>query len=253
MDIIRSFSRRSFVLTMFFTILLIVVVKTAFFFGMNAFDAKVSLLLRSRTALPETKVLVNQLSMMIYDIKFYFTPVSTLVFCLFGLLLWLFLRAFFVKLVKGESLPDKTKRVDTAEKPPMDSAEKKHQDRRMFLHLIALLQREGRIVDFFLENLDLYEDAQIGAAVRNVHENCRNVINKNLSPKPVIDKNEGEEITVDPGFDPGAIKLTGNVTGEPPFRGILRHKGWQAKKLDLPTLSTGSDSSIIAPAEVEIL
>lgn len=253
MDIIRSFSRRSFVLTMFFTILLLVVVKTAFFFGMNAFDAKISLLLRSQTALPETKVLVNQLSMMLYDIKFYFIPVSTLVFCLFGLLLWLFLRVSFVKLVKGTSLPEKTKKEDTAEKTPMDRAEKKHQDRRLFLHLIALLQREGRIVDFFLENLDLYEDAQIGAAVRNVHENCRNVINKNLSLKPVIDKNEGEEITVDPGFDPGAIKLTGNVTGEPPFRGILRHKGWQAKKLDLPTLSAGSDSSIIAPAEVEIL
>jgi len=69
----------------------------------------------------------------------------------------------------------------------------------------------------------------------------------------VIDRSEGEEIQVEPGFDPDAIKLTGNVTGEPPFKGILRHKGWRTRKLELLALSGGQDARIIAPAEVEIL
>ena len=68
----------------------------------------------------------------------------------------------------------------------------------------------------------------------------------------MIDQNEGDSITVPADFDPNAIKLTGNVTGEPPFHGLLRHKGWRASRLELPTLSTVNDPSILAPAEVEI-
>ena len=108
------------------------------------------------------------------------------------------------------------------------------------------------MLDFFSENLDQYEDAQIGAAVRSVHENCRKVIDKNLAPKPVIDGEEGEEVTID-RVDTHAVILTGEVVGEPPFQGILRHRGWQAKRLEVPTFSGSGDSRIIMPAEVEIL
>jgi len=115
-----------------------------------------------------------------------------------------------------------------------------------------VLQRQGRLVDFLSEDLDVYEDEQIGAAVRGIHENCKKVISKSLTLEAVISGSEGEEVTVDEGFDPGAIKLTGNVTGQPPFKGILRHKGWRTKKLELPVLSDAQDAAIIAPAEVEI-
>jgi hypothetical protein len=63
---------------------------------------------------------------------------------------------------------------------------------------------------------------------------------------------EGERVTVDVDFDPGAIKLTGKVVGKPPFSGIIRHKGWQVGKVKLPTLSGRQNAEIIAPAEVEI-
>ncbi len=124
--------------------------------------------------------------------------------------------------------------------------------RRLFLHFLSVLQREGRLLDFFAEELELYDDEQIGAAVRSIQEDCKKTVNKYLAPAPVIDKEEGEEVDIPSGFDPDAIKLTGNVSGEPPFKGILRHRGWKASKKDLPKLSDVLDPSIIVPAEVEI-
>jgi hypothetical protein len=131
-------------------------------------------------------------------------------------------------------------------------ATRRHQE-RLFLHLLCLLQREGRLLDFLAEDLAQYEDAQIGAAVRGVHESCKKTMDKNIRLQPVIDQPEGEPARIDPGFDPQAVKLTGHVTGEPPFNGILRHRGWRTAKLELPTLSDVQDPGIIAPAEVEII
>jgi hypothetical protein len=109
------------------------------------------------------------------------------------------------------------------------------------------------LIDFFAEDLSLYEDAQIGAAVRSIQDNCKNSLQKHLNPKAVIDQNEGETISVPADFDANTIKLTGNVSGDPPFKGILRHKGWRAARLELPTLSMVKDPSVLAPAEVEVL
>jgi hypothetical protein len=176
-----------------------------------------------------------------------------IVFLIFGILLWVGLRQIAKNSFKksGKPLPEKHIRASAAS--AADRAAEQYTQQRLFLHLLSVLQREGRLVDFFSEDLNLYEDAQIGGAVRAIHENCKKAVNKSLSLEAVIDRNEGEEIQVDPGFDPDAIKLTGNVAGEPPFKGILRHKGWRTRKLELPALSGGQDARIIAPAEVEIL
>ena len=40
------------------------------------------------------------------------------------------------------------------------------------VQILAALQREGRLIDFLEEDLSAYEDAQIGAAVRNIHQGC---------------------------------------------------------------------------------
>lgn len=130
--------------------------------------------------------------------------------------------------------------------------EKDLSDRRLFLHLFSLMQREGRLMDFLDEELDQYDDAQIGSAVRSIHAGCRQLVEEYLNPKPVMDQAEGEEVEIPVDFDPGVIKLTGNVVGEPPFSGILRHKGWQVGKMNLPTLSGRQNAEIISPAEVEI-
>jgi len=120
------------------------------------------------------------------------------------------------------------------------------------VQLLGLLQREGRLVDFLREDIQSYEDEQIGAAVRAIHESCRQVLNEHLTLEPVLSGNEGDDVTVPKDFDPSAIRLTGNVSGEPPFRGTLRHSGWRAKQVKLPSQPSGQDPKIVAPAEVEI-
>lgn len=178
---------------------------------------------------------------------------------LFGILLWLTLRASIRRSLTNMEASKPTAPTPKKVKknlPPRPTPEEKEalarENQRRSLHLLSLLQREGRLVDFLEENLKDYDDAQIGAAVRNIQENCQKALKKYLKIKSVIDKEEGEEIALEKGFDASAIKLTGNVTGEPPFKGTLQHCGWRVGQFDLPTLSGSPDPTIIAPAEVEV-
>jgi hypothetical protein len=125
-------------------------------------------------------------------------------------------------------------------------------EKRLFFHLFAVLQREGRLLDFLQEDLSLYGDEQIGAAVRSIHENCKKTMDRYLSPEPVMENTEGDSVEIPAGFDPNAIKLVGNVVGEPPFTGVVRHRGWKLRSAALPKLSEAGNPEIIAPAEVEI-
>lgn len=127
------------------------------------------------------------------------------------------------------------------------------EEKRRFLHFLSVLQREGRLLDFFNEDLSVYEDEQIGAAVRGIHENCKKTMKKYIDPVPVTDMEEGSEIVIKEGFDPETFRLVGNVTGNPPFKGVVRHRGWKASRQNMPELSKIKDSSIMAPAEVEII
>src|SRR5438270_6807991 len=86
------------------------------------------------------------------------------------------------------------------------------------LRLLALLQREGRLLDFLLEDIQSYPDAQIGAAVRDIHRQCQAAIKEHLVLQPVLPQAERAEVDVPRGFDPAQIRLVGNVTGEPPFK-----------------------------------
>ncbi len=123
---------------------------------------------------------------------------------------------------------------------------------RVFLHNISVLQREGRLLDFFQEDLSLYEDEQIGAAVRSIHEDCSKAMKKYIDPRPLHDLEEGAQVTIEPGFDMEKIRLVGNVAGDPPFTGIVKHRGWRAGKKGVPRLFDVRDASVIAPAEIEI-
>ena len=123
------------------------------------------------------------------------------------------------------------------------------------LALLALLQREGRFVDFVRDPAMLEAgttDADIGAAVRAVHRGCLKVIEQYLSLEPVMPQDEEAKVSVPKGFDPSEIRLIGEAKGEAPFKGTLRHKGWRVVEAKLPTLAEGVDRTVIAPAEVEI-
>jgi hypothetical protein len=123
---------------------------------------------------------------------------------------------------------------------------------RAALRLLAVLQREGRLVDFVEEDLSGFSDAQIGAAARTVHSGCRRAIEEHFRLEPVYRETEGATVTVASGFDPAAVRLVGNVVGAPPFRGQLRHHGWRARDVRLPGAPEAADPSVVAPAEVEL-
>jgi hypothetical protein len=118
--------------------------------------------------------------------------------------------------------------------------------------LLATLQREARLVDFFMENLESYSDAQIGAAARDVHRDAAASIKRLFGLEAVVEGPEGRELQVPEGFDAGCYRLTGNVSGEPPFQGTMVHHGWRATKCELPAWSGGAAADIVAPAEVEL-
>jgi hypothetical protein len=120
------------------------------------------------------------------------------------------------------------------------------------VQMLALLQRDGRLIDFLAEDISAYPDAQLGAAVRTIHETCRQVLDHYVKLEPILNSEEDQPVTVHVGFDPAAIKLIGNVAGEPPIRGVLRHKGWRVKDVNLPSLPQGAGRMVVAPAEVEL-
>ena len=120
------------------------------------------------------------------------------------------------------------------------------------LQLLALLQRDARLIDFSQENLSAYSDADIGGAARVVHEGCAKVLREHFSLAPVRTEAEGSRITLNEGFDARAIRLTGNVVGQAPFQGALSHRGWRATEVRLPRLADGHDATVLAQAEVEL-
>lgn len=120
------------------------------------------------------------------------------------------------------------------------------------LQLLGLLQRDARLIDFVEEDMTAYADAEVGAAARIVHEGCRKVLREHFTLEPVRSEPEGSRITLEQGFDAAAIRVTGNVVGEPPFKGSLAHRGWRVAEARLPRLAIEHDASIVAQAEVEL-
>ena len=128
--------------------------------------------------------------------------------------------------------------------PPKPSAEP--------LWLLALLQREGRLLDFLLEDVAGYSNEQIGAAVRDIHRQCKKALADHLVLEPVVPAAENDRVEVAAGFDPSAIRLTGNVAGSPPFRGNLLHHGWRVREIKIARPPEGQDQFVVQPAEVEV-
>jgi hypothetical protein len=156
-----------------------------------------------------------------------------------------------VRLRGGEpALPAETK--TTEEKVAKESVVLREATPDAALQLLALLQREGRFVDFLQEDMASFSDAQIGGAARVVHDGCRKAIAEHLPLAPVRSEEEGASITLEKGFDAASVRLTGNVAGQPPFRGSLAHRGWRVREVKLPKMAEGHDPTIVAPAEVEL-
>jgi len=250
MDPVKNFVKKSFLITIAVLLILLGLIIVGFNWEISAIQTRLS-------GLTEP-VAVNQLTAALDEVKSAIYMNALPIFlgiCITFALLIGFVNQRLARALKhavAAAGKPKAQKVEKVAPPKADRAETRRRDQRFFLHLIGVLQQEGRLLDFFSENLVDYEDAQIGAAVRAIHEDCRQAMRKYIVPGPVMTENEGDAITIAPGFDAMAIKLTGNVTGEPPFSGVVRHRGWRAKKNELPQLKDVGDPLIITPAEVEV-
>lgn len=224
--VIKSFSLRSFFQSLFFSTLLFAIIACFYW--------------RSRDV-------GTPLNVMEYAWLYVFL-------ILFGMLQWLFQKEILVTLADRQTDAPQTQQPPstTTRESDADRKRRNKHEQRLFVHLFSVLQREGRLMDFLQEDLSLYEDAQIGATVRSIHENCKKTVDRYLSPEPVMKHAEGDSVEIAPGFDQHAVKLVGNVVGQPPFSGIIRHRGWQMRSISLPKLSEADNPNLIAPAEVEI-
>ncbi len=120
------------------------------------------------------------------------------------------------------------------------------------VYTLVLMQREGRLVDFLQENIDNYTDEQIGAAVRSIHSGAGKVLAENFHLKPVRSEDEGAKVEVPESFDSSAIKLTGSVPDQGPYKGTLAHRGWRADDTHFPARNQSVDPNVIQPAEIQI-
>ncbi len=118
--------------------------------------------------------------------------------------------------------------------------------------LLATLQREARLIDFLQEDISTYDDAQVGAAVRDIHRESQKVVGRLFALAPVVDQEDGTPVDV-PKNPVGRFQLVGQVGDQRPERGTLVHPGWQATKCELPTWSGAEKAAmVVAPAEVEV-
>jgi hypothetical protein len=120
------------------------------------------------------------------------------------------------------------------------------------LQLLALLQRDGRFIDFLEQEIGTFPDVEIGAVARVVHEGCRKALHAHATITPIRTEEEGATVTLPEGYSPSLVKLSGKVQGAAPYKGVLRHRGWRATDLVLPVPVKGHDSTVIAAAEVEL-
>lgn len=169
-------------------------------------------------------------------------------------------RAFFALLFSGR-LPDDIARASgfskSTEKKAAPAAAPTVKNTDGALQLLGLLQKEARLLDFLMEDIAPYSDEQVGAAVRNVHQQCQDTLRKHLRLAPIVDGVEGTHIKLDSlgalGRDPAAVKFIGNLPAQgKPTGGTLRHRGWRADTVDLPTVAAKQNLSILGAAELEV-
>jgi hypothetical protein len=161
-----------------------------------------------------------------------------------ALVLWVVVEVLGRRAMRSPTLPQAEVHETARPSPSSPSAA---------IYILSILQRRGRLIDFLQEDLSMYSDEQVGAAVRNIHQGCKEALVELVDVKPIVKEEEGAEVTIQPGFDAHSVRLTGNVVGDPPFKGILRHHGWRVVRLDLPQRILEQEKEwVVDPAEVEV-
>ena len=119
---------------------------------------------------------------------------------------------------------------------------------------LATLQERGRLVDFLMEDITTYDDAQVGAAARVVHQGCKGALQEHFRIRSIREESEGSSVTIPVGYAADEYRLIGNIRGAGPFSGTLVHRGWKTESVKLPRLVRVNAGRLptIAPAEIEL-
>ncbi len=253
MDIIKWYSRRSVQVIAIFGVLWASATGVFLYVGADWLAHHFSGEIDQSTLQKNAVWLIQQIDAVRLNYFKMILPVIVGVVFLSSWLLWWVLRSLVSRMVlKRRKEREAGEMKDPRKNDFVDHKIEEDRKRRLFLYALSILQREGRLLDFLQEDLSRYEDEQIGAAVRSIQEDCKKAVKKYIDLKPVVEQEEGQIVRLEPGFDMDAVKLTGNVSGEPPFEGLLKHRGWKAGKKETPKLSDVQDSSVITPAEIEL-
>ncbi len=143
--------------------------------------------------------------------------------------------------------------VDEPLRPATERPEANRADAEI-VHFLSMLQEKGRLVDFLMDDINAYSDAQVGAAARVVHAGCKGVLKDHFSINPVRPEPEGSTVQVPAGYSADEYRLVGKIAGSAPFTGVLVHRGWKTDIVKLPQLLRVAADRLpaIAPAEVEV-
>jgi hypothetical protein len=118
--------------------------------------------------------------------------------------------------------------------------------------LLGIFQEKGRFIDFLMEDITPYSDAEVGGVARAVHQGCKATLNEHFHIEPISSEGEGATITVPAGYSADEFRLVGNLSGEAPFTGKVVHKGWKTTSVKLPRVLKTDHLPAIAPAQIEV-
>ena len=147
-----------------------------------------------------------------------------------------------------------------AEPPKADSAKPmpvpalSNQAEAEIVSFLATLQEQGRLIDFLMDDITTYDDAQVGPAARVVHQGCKAALQEHFRIRPVREESEGSSVTIAVGYPADEYRLIGKISGAAPFSGTLVHRGWKTEWVKLPRILRVNADLLptIAPAEVEL-
>jgi Domain of unknown function (DUF2760) len=196
--------------------------------------------------LPTAAILLAVLNglLLIPAMSAYLFPIAALAFALA-------VGVIVLSLLNPQHQATASARTPIAAQPPPAPA---NQAEAEIVTFLSLLQEKGRLVDFLMEELTTYDDRQVGAAARVVHQGCRQVLIDNFKISPISQAEEGSKVTISAGYAADEYRLVGKISGDPPFTGVLVHKGWKTELVKLPRILKLDEKRLpsIAPAQVEL-
>jgi Domain of unknown function (DUF2760) len=176
------------------------------------------------------------------DLHVYFTEASLAI--VLGLLV-------AILLIRGEETGPES-RTETAKPMPVPAAS--NQAEAEIVSFLATFQERGRLIDFVMDDITTYDDAQVGATARVVHQGCKAALQEHFEIRPIREEGEGSSVTIAAGYPADEYRLIGKISGPGPFSGTLVHHGWKTDSVKLPRIVRVDPDRLptIAPAEIEL-